>query len=107
MAKILVVEDEPELCEIYTDILENDGHTVITAKSSATAIQELGKFAPEVVFLDIQLPGGSGLMVLSYIRRLPRLRNTKVVIISGHVEMKIQAVKEWGADLFLSKPISA
>jgi CheY-like chemotaxis protein len=107
MAKVMIVEDEIDLCETYTDILEIDGHAVASAESSAAAIKQITKFAPDVVLLDLQLPGGSGLLVLSFIRRLSRLRNTKVVIVSGHAEMAQQAVMEWGADLFLAKPISA
>jgi CheY-like chemotaxis protein len=107
MAKIMIVEDERDLRETYSDILEGEGHTVVGTGSSADAIQQLGRFIPDVVLLDLQMPGGSGLLVLSFIRRLPRLRTTKVIIVSGHEEMKDQAIKEWGADLFLSKPISA
>jgi CheY-like chemotaxis protein len=106
MAKIMIVEDEFDLCETYSDVLEIDGHSVIIAESSADAIQKITKFMPDVVLLDLQLPGGSGLLVLSFIRRLSKLRNTKVIIVSGHADRANQALKEWGADLFLSKPIS-
>ncbi len=108
MSKILIVEDEADLCETYTDALELDGHDVSSAGSSADALRCLviGRMRPDVVILDMQLSGDSGIVILGLIRRLPRLGHTKVIIASGHPDMVKYAISQWGADLFLPKPVS-
>ncbi|NDJ76795.1 MAG: response regulator [Chloroflexi bacterium] len=108
MSKIMIVEDDLDLCETYTDFLEAAGHTVKVITSSAQAIDALirERNVPDLVILDMNLPGESGIVVLGFIRRLPRLHNTKVIIVSGYVDMANRAIAEWGADLFLPKPVS-
>jgi CheY-like chemotaxis protein len=107
MGLILVVEDDADLRETYIDILEGDGHVLAAVETTARAIQFLTRKYPDVVLLDLQLPGDSGVLVLSFVRRFPRLRNTKVVVISGMVQMEKNVITTWGADLFLPKPITA
>jgi CheY-like chemotaxis protein len=108
MGKVLVVEDDADLCDTYVDLLESVGHEVRTVGSSVQAIECLiqGRLKPDVVLLDLNLPGGSGIVVLGLIRRLPRLSQTKVIIVSGHPDMASRALDLWGADLFLAKPVS-
>ena len=106
MAKILIVEDDPDVCETYVDILSAVGHLVEVVATSAEAIKRLPKFLPDVVILDLQLTGSSGTVVLSFIHRYSRLAHTKVIIASGHPEIARRAVADWGADLCLHKPIS-
>lgn len=109
MAKIVVIEDDIDLCDTLRDALGAAGHTVIdTFYSGTEAIEAFvrKRIFCDVVVLDMQLPGDSGMVVLGLIRRLPRLKMVKVIIASGHVDAGQWAVKQWGADLFLQKPIS-
>jgi CheY-like chemotaxis protein len=108
MVQILIVEDDVDLCETYLDLFQAEGHTVLTVHTGTDAIDTLirRRFLPDVVILDLQLPGDSGIVVLGLIRRLPRLRLTKVIIASGQIEAGQWAVKQLGADLFLGKPIA-
>ncbi|MBN1680056.1 MAG: response regulator [Anaerolineae bacterium] len=107
MGTILIVEDDADLCEVYRDILESEGHNIDIINSASKAVDYLirQRNRPDVVLLDMQLPGDSGLIVLGFIRRLPRLAKTKVVIASGYPDLAKQAVEQWGADLFLRKPV--
>lgn len=106
MVKILIVEDEIDICETYTDILEAAGHSVQTVDRASAAYMCLPKLRPDIVLVDMQLPGESGMFVVAFIRRYPRLSETKIAIVSGHPEMAVRAVQEYGADAFLNKPIS-
>jgi CheY-like chemotaxis protein len=108
MPSILIVEDDVDLRDTYIDALESAGHDVRAIGSSSEAIRCLvrARMVPDVAILDMQLPGASGIVVLGFIRRLPRLSHTKVVIVSGYPEMANRAIAQWGADLFLRKPVS-
>jgi DNA-binding response OmpR family regulator len=108
MAKVLVVEDDIDLCETYADALGAAGHTVYSVFTGNEAVDSLvhRRIVPDVVVLDLQLPGNSGIIILGVIRGMVRLRKTKVIIASGHPDTGQWAVAQWGADLFLQKPIS-
>lgn len=106
MAKVLVVDDDVDLRETYTDVLEAAGHEVQCATSGTQALKTLTTFVPDVVTLDMQLPGGSGTLVLAYVRRHPHFAHTKVIIVSGFAQRARFAAKDWGADGCLTKPVS-
>ncbi|GEM_PF-1644461 len=108
MAKILIVEDNVDLAETYRDFLEFAGHVVTLVYNGTEAIEYLirRRLVPDVIILDMQLPGDSGVVVLGLIRGMPRLVRAKVIIASGHTDISQWAIKQWGADLFLQKPIS-
>jgi CheY-like chemotaxis protein len=108
MAKILIVEDDIDLCEVYQEVLEQEGHVVFVTQTSSQALEFLIRSGVtlDLVFLDMHLPGVSGLVVLNLIRRLPRLSKTKVVVVSGYPDMANQAMQEWDADQFLCKPVT-
>ncbi len=108
MVKILIVEDDFDICETYIDVLENEGHDLLAISTCEQAVDCLirNRMKPDVVILDLNLSGESGLVILGLIRRLPKLANTKVIIASGYPDLAKRAIKQWGADLFLSKPVS-
>jgi DNA-binding response OmpR family regulator len=107
MAKVLIVEDDLDTSETYMDVLEAAGHSVKTVDRASMAFNCLPSFCPDMVILDMLLPGDSGMLVAAFIRRYPRLSKTKIAIISGHPEMAVEAVATYGADIFLNKPVSA
>jgi len=108
MSRILIVEDDVDLCETYVDVLEGEGHEVRAASTNGQAIDCLvsDRLKPDVVILDMNLSGESGIVVLALIRRIPKLANTKVIIASGYPDLAKRAIDCWGADLFLPKPVT-
>jgi CheY-like chemotaxis protein len=68
-ANILVVDDEPKVVDIVRGYLERDGYRVSAAASGPQALEEFGRSAPDLVVLDIMLPGLDGIEVLREIRR--------------------------------------
>ena len=107
MRKILIIDDDVELCETFSDILIYAGYDVRILQSGIDAFRVLPRLAPDVILLDIQMPGVSGAILLSFIRRLQRLSKTKIIIISGHPEAALSAKEMWGAEMFLAKPVAA
>ena len=105
MAKILIVEDDADLVETYVDLLEAKGYATISAVSVADAIQLAVSEEPSIVILDLALPGGSGVSVLDFIRSHERLRNTRILVISGRTEMANLGLAD-KADIILTKPVS-
>lgn len=107
MNKIYVIDDDRDLCDTFSDILLNAGYEVHVSCTGADAFKRLPKVLPDVILLDMQMPDISGVIMLSFIRRMTRLKRTKVIIVSGHPEMAKTAKAIWGIDMFLEKPVSA
>src|SRR5688572_9164259 len=78
--RILVVDDEPGLCLLYRAALGDEGYDVKTATSGAAALDELDRFHPDLVVMDIRMPGMDGIETMGHMlnrqRTLPIILNT-------------------------------
>ena len=104
--KILLVEDDVDLCDTYRDALEAVGYHCMSVHRGDLAIEKLPQFLPDVVVLDLNLPRASGHIVLGYIKNHFALNKTKVVIVSGEERMVRSVTSLWGVDQYLPKPVS-
>ncbi len=104
--RVLIIDDDVELCETFSDALEFAGHEVKVVNSGYEGFRVVTRLVPDVVILDMNLPGVSGILLLSHIRHLSRLSHTKVIIVSGHPDLANSAKSVWGADLYLPKPVT-
>ncbi len=103
---ILIVEDEIDAAEMFAEMIRVSGYRVLKAYGSGPALTMLNVETPDVVLLDIMMPDISGLEVLRYIRRDPRLQHIPVIIISAkNLPSDIKAGMDAGATLYLTKPI--
>ncbi len=102
---VLIVDDEPAIQSALRGVLEDEGYRVTAVGSGAEAIGVVGDEAPDVVFLDIWMPGLDGLDTLAEIKRVRP--ETAVVMISGHgtIETAVKATR-LGAYDFIEKPLS-
>lgn len=102
--RILVVDDEEDICRILKTILEDENYSVQTARRLEKARTMIQKESPDLILLDIKMPDGDGLTFLESLRGKPRV---PVIIISGHgqIEDAVRAIK-LGAYDFLEKPIA-
>ena len=107
MAKILIVEDDLDLVETYTDLLEAQNHSVTAVLKASEAIRTLTNSKIDVVILDLNLPGDSGVIVINFIRSYKPISGMKIIVASGHSDMlnQIKYVSS-RVDAILSKPIS-
>src|SRR5271168_4699037 len=104
--KILIVDDESGARAALEFLLRREGFEVRDAADGPTAIQECATFRPDLILLDIVMPGMDGFEVCRHIKATPETRLTPVVLITGltTTEDRIMGINS-GADDFLSKPI--
>ncbi len=102
---VLIVDDEPAIQSALRGVLEDEGYRVTAVGSGTEAIGVVGDETPDVVFLDIWMPGLDGLDTLAEIKRVRP--ETAVVMISGHgtIETAVKATR-LGAYDFIEKPLS-
>lgn len=99
----LIVEDEPDLAHIFAEALKMAGFATEVAVDGEQALTRLQEVVPQVVLLDLHLPGVEGDKVLRRIRSEGRLAETRVMIASADATMA--EALELDADLVLLKPI--
>src|SRR5258706_12964756 len=107
-AKILVVDDEPQISEYESSLLAELGHEVLTASDGAEAVRIAREQQPDLLLLDIMMPEMSGIEVCQQLRADARTRDIRIIVVSG-LDSK-RALEESiiaGADDFLAKPIHA
>jgi diguanylate cyclase (GGDEF)-like protein len=104
-ATILVVDDEDQIRESLSEFLEDAGHKTLSAKNALTALKAIAEGNPDLVILDLLMPGKDGFHVLKNLG--DRLESLPVVVISGtgRIEHVVQALK-MGAWDFITKPIT-
>jgi len=105
---ILVVDDEPHIVEVVQDYLKQAGYRVLTARDGQTALTVARHERPDLIVLDLMLPGGiDGLEVCRRVRRDPSLAGTPIVMLTARVEETDRIVGlELGADDYVTKPFS-
>lgn len=106
MKHILIVEDDIDLVETYTDLLEAHGYSVISTMRANEAISLVTREKPDIILLDLNLAGFSGTVVINVVRGYPALKQTKIVVVTGHPEMLNGSRDATRVDLILSKPVS-
>jgi DNA-binding response OmpR family regulator len=107
VSKILIIADDHQISAIYSEILKQASYEVHVLNSGIEAFYALPLLIPDIVLLDMQMFGVTGALLLPFIRRLERLKKTRVVIVSGNPQMKAFAKEVWGVDYCLIKPVSA
>jgi two-component system nitrogen regulation response regulator NtrX len=105
MHSILIVDDEQSIRDSLTGILQDEGYRVVTADNGEEALTRLGDERPDLVLLDIWMPGMDGLETLARIRDFQP--DQLVIVMSGHgsIETAVKATK-LGAHDFIEKPLS-
>ncbi|RKY03416.1 MAG: hybrid sensor histidine kinase/response regulator, partial [Spirochaetes bacterium] len=103
--KLLVIDDEQIIRDGCTRILSKEGYDVTTAEGGEQGLEIIHKQRPDIVLLDMKMPGISGLEVLGRINQLKI--DVTVIVITGYatVETAVDAMKE-GAYDFISKPFN-
>jgi DNA-binding response OmpR family regulator len=104
--KILIVDDEANMLRMLGMTLEAAGYTVVVAQQAETARVKIGEEKPDLLVLDIMMPGMSGVEFLKELRADPETETLPVILLSAlsTVEDKISGLKA-GADEYLTKPI--
>ena len=106
--KVLLVDDEDSLRKVMKDLLERDGYVVTEARDGVQALDQVDRVGPDIIVLDLNLPGLDGYGVLSHLRSRPATANIPVIVLTakGDEDNEVR-VFELGADDFLTKPFRA
>jgi CheY-like chemotaxis protein len=103
---ILIVDDDPDILTAITTGLADTGATIQTAGDGNSAVTLVEKLAPQLIILDIMLPGKSGFLVLEQLRqRIPRDKAPKTIMITGNQGQRHRQYAEaLGVNGYLNKP---
>jgi CheY-like chemotaxis protein len=103
MAKILVIDDQPAVRELFADVLMIAGHDVITASDGSMGLALCARHHPALVITDLQLPGLPGLTVVERLSLEPGL---KIIAVSGTGLDNLERALQLGAAVTLRKPFN-
>jgi type II secretory ATPase GspE/PulE/Tfp pilus assembly ATPase PilB-like protein/CheY-like chemotaxis protein len=106
--KVLLVDDEDSLRRVLKELLERDGYVVAEARDGVQALDQVDRVAPDIIVLDLNLPGLDGYGVLSHLRSRPATASIPVIVLTakGDEDNEVR-VFQLGADDFLAKPFRA
>ena len=104
--KILIVDDDPDITEILTYNLSNEGYNVKSAVNGVEALKKAKKFIPDIILLDVMMPEMDGIEACSQLREIESLSKSMVIFLSARGEDFTQiAAFDAGADDYINKPV--
>ena len=107
MAKVLVVDDEPNILLSLEFLMQQAGFEVITVEDGESALSRIAEAAPDLVLLDISLPGISGFDVLERLRADTATARLPIIMLTAHGrEVEREKGLALGADDYITKPFS-
>ena len=105
MMRLLIVDDEIEICDFLKSFFEERNYEAKSASSGQAALAAVEQFKPQVVLLDIKMPGMDGIQVLSEIKK--KFPKIKVIMVTAlETRDKIEECLRLGADNYITKPLS-
>lgn len=107
MNQILVIEDEPDILTLIHKILTANGFEVIRASTGEEGLVLASKLNPDLIILDIVMPGLSGLEVLRLLKSKKTTKEVPVIIVSAlNRDIDRQYANDYGADAYIAKPFN-
>jgi len=108
LATVLVVDDEPRALALLRNVIEPEGHGILTAQDGAAALALATRERPDVILLDVMMPGQDGFEVCRRLRATPELATVPILLLTAldDRESRLRGL-EAGADDFLTKPFDA
>jgi len=105
--RVLLIEDEPNIIEAISYILSKDGWTVHTHSDGETAMEKVMQGVPDLIILDVMLPGKSGYDILRELRALDDTKDVPVMMLTARGQAKDREMAiGLGASQFMTKPFS-
>ena len=105
---IMIVDDEPHLVELVSAILEQEGFNIVTAENGQEALKKLETIVPDLVLLDMMMPGMSGREVCERMRKNPKTADIKVAFLTVALfsEVGKNVLKELKVADYITKPFT-
>jgi two-component system response regulator AtoC len=103
MRKILIIDDDKDMRSVLSDLVMSEGYEAVVAGHGKTALKEISSHSPDLILLDIRLPGIDGMTLLEKIKEIDR--NIIIIMITGHGDIKdaVRAMKLGAVD-YITKP---
>jgi CheY-like chemotaxis protein len=106
--RILVADDDSKFLRFVTDLLTGAGYDVWAASDPSRVVEMAGALSPELIVLDISMPGKDGFEVARDLRRNPKTQAVRVLFITGHrSSTHVRRAKEVGGAGYLEKPLKS
>ena len=107
MAKILIIEDNEQNLYLETFILQKNGHEIVQARNGEKGIALAAQIAPDLILLDIQLPGMDGYTVAEELRKNPRIAKIPIIAVTSYAMTgDRERILEAGCTSYIEKPIN-
>lgn len=104
---VMIIEDEPDAAELFAEMMRLNGYRVLKTYSGTPAMTLIAQEKPDLIILDIMMPGVSGLDVLHYLRQHAAFSTIPVVVVSARAtQSDIAEGMKAGATVYLTKPVS-
>lgn len=104
--KVLIADDDRDLCQLLSTVLRSEGHEVVFAFDAAQALVVAKNTIPDVIVLDINMPGGTGAGALEKLKINMKTSMIPVLVITAsNDEQLIRKIKQQGAAEFMRKPL--
>jgi two-component system cell cycle response regulator DivK len=104
---VLIVEDNPGNMRLFQDVLEGHGYDTLQTATASQALKLARKHRPDVIVMDIQLPGISGLEATKWIKTNGNLKSIPIIAVTAFASKEDeQMIRKAGCDAYLAKPIS-
>jgi len=107
MPRVMIVDDEPDVVEVFKKILECEGYGVGCAQSGGECLAKLKNTPVDLILMDFFMPEMDGRMVIEEIRKIPELKDTKIAILTSALFKKrgVEIMKELNVRDYITKPI--
>lgn len=105
-AQVVIIDDDEQTLYFFETILRNAGISTRSATDSRSAIKALDSSSPEVILLDLGLPGGSnGSDIIDYVRRTAHLKHSRIIVISAYTDLADHVDRSHVSEVHI-KPVS-
>lgn len=105
--KILVIDDDKTIRVMASKLLTKAGHDIVTAENGEIGMRMASRESPDLILLDIMMPGIDGLQVCSKLKSDPSTKDIIVFMLTGKTQMQdIEEALSKGADNYIAKPIN-
>jgi CheY-like chemotaxis protein len=102
---ILVVEDDEDTYELYSECLASAGYSVVGASNGVEAVETALQHQPDLILMDVALPGRNGFEAAELLKSDPRSRHIPILALTGLVQnCFVDLARQVGCDAFLTKP---
>ena len=105
MKKVVVIEDDPDVTAVISDVLNGEGIDAEFFSSSTQGLKRITEIYPDLVIMDLMMPNISGFEIVKYLRRDEKLMHIPIFVITGYDSPKVrQEIFSYGIDDYIPKP---